>query len=146
MTQRYSLRRERGVTLIEVLVSIVVLSIGLLGVGALQTSGLRVGQGSFYRAQAAQFATDMADRMRANLGEARNYGLALADAAPTGTTVLDRDRADWLARIRTLPAGDGAIAVDLGNNMVTITVQWDDSRAGGAANETFTLVTRLWNF
>ncbi len=145
MSHRFFSRRQRGVSLIEVLVAMVVLSIGLLGVGALQTSGLRVGQSSFYRAQAAQFATDMADRMRANLGDARNYGLAITDPAPTGTTVLDRDRADWLTKLRTLPGGGGAIAVDLGTNTVTITVQWDDSRAGGAANETFTLVTRLWS-
>lgn len=145
MNRREYSKRQGGVTMIEVLVAIVVLSIGLLGVGALQTSGLRVGQGSFYRAQAAQFAVDMADRMRANLGDARNYGLALADAAPTGTSVLDRDRADWLTKLRTLPGGDGAIQVDLATNTVTITVQWDDSRAGGGTAETFTLVTRLWS-
>jgi type IV pilus assembly protein PilV len=135
----------RGFSLIEVLVAIAVLSIGLLGMGALQMSGLRVGQGSFYRAQAAQFAIDMADRMRANQGAARNYGLTMADGAPTGTSVLDRDRADWLAKLRNLPGGDGAIAIDLVNNLVTITVQWDDSRAGGTAAESFTLVTRVWN-
>jgi hypothetical protein len=59
--------------------------------------------------------------------------------------VRDRDRADWLARLATLPAGDGSIAVDLANNTVTIAVQWDDTRAGGAANANYTLVTRLWN-
>lgn len=135
----------RGFSLIEVLVAIAVLSIGLLGMGALQVSGLRVGQGSFYRAQAAQFAIDMADRMRANQGAARNYGLTMAASAPTGTSVLDRDRADWLAKLRNLPGGDGAIAIDLVNNLVTITVQWDDSRAGGTSAESFTLVTRVWN-
>lgn len=145
MSQRCFARREYGVSMIEVLVSIVVLSVGLLGVGAMQSSSLRVGQSSFYRAQAAQFATDMADRMRANLGDARNYAHSLGAAAPTGTTVRDRDRADWLAKLRTLPGGDGAIDVDPGDPMVSITVQWDDSRAGGVGNTTFTLVTRLWS-
>jgi type IV pilus assembly protein PilV len=137
---------EQGFSLIEVLVAIVVLSIGLLGLAALQLSGLRVGQSSFYRAQAAQFATDMADRMRANLAEARQYGLALADATPTGTSVRDRDRAEWRARLRTLPGGNGAIAIQQNVNnvdVVTITVRWDDSRGGGAAASDFVLVTNL---
>ena len=135
----------RGFSLIEVLVSIVVLSIGLLGLAALQVSGLRVGQSSFYRAQAAQFATDMADRLRANAGEARTCTLALTDATPTSpTTTCRRDLAEWRNRLRTLPGGNGAVEVDLAANMVTVTVQWDDSRGGGATDQTFELVTRLW--
>ena len=136
----------RGFSLIEVLVSIVVLSIGLLGLAALQVSGLRVGQSSFYRAQAAQFAADMADRMRANLGDARNYNLGLNDATPTGVSVRDRDRAEWRTRLRTLPGGNGAIAIDQDVNsmdVVTITVRWDDSRGGGTADASVVLVTTL---
>jgi type IV pilus assembly protein PilV len=140
-----SVRRQRGLSLLEVLVAIVILSLGLLGMAGLQAAGLRTSQGSFYRAQAAQYADDMAERMRANLGQARTYGLALADAAPTGTSVRDRDLADWLAKLRSLPGGDGSVAIDLASNLVTITVQWDDTRAGGPANANFTVVTRLWN-
>lgn len=140
-----SLRHQRGLSLLEVLVAIVILSLGLLGMAGLQAASLRTSLGSFYRAQAAQYADDMAERMRANLGEARNYGLALADAAPTGTSVRDRDLADWLAKLRSLPGGDGSVAVDLANNLVTIAVQWDDTRAGGPANANYTVVTRLWN-
>ena len=139
------LRRHRGLSLIEVLVAIVILSFGLLGMAGLQAASLRASQGSLYRAQAAQYANDIAERMRANLGQARAYGLALADAAPTGTSVRDRDLADWLAKLRSLPGGDGAVAIDLASNLVTITVQWDDTRAGGPANANYTVVTRLWN-
>jgi type IV pilus assembly protein PilV len=138
-------RRQRGLSLIEVLVAIVIISLGLLGMAGLQASGLRTSQSAFYRAQAAQFANDMAERMRANLGDARNYTLTMAATPPTGTTVMDRDRADWLARLAALPAGDGSIAVDLASNTVTIVVQWDDTRGGGAANANYTLTTRLWN-
>jgi type IV pilus assembly protein PilV len=145
-------RRQRGLSLLEVLVAIVILSLGLLGMAGLQAASLRTSQGSFYRAQAAQYADDMAERMRANLGEARGYGLALADTTATTnsiclatTQVCYRDRADWLARVQSLPGGDGSIAIDAVSNLVTITVQWDDSRAGGPANANYTLVTRLWN-
>lgn len=135
----------KGFSLIEVLVSIVVLSIGLLGLASLQVSGLRVGQSSFYRAQAAQLATDMADRLRANAGEARTCELALADATPTSlTTTCERDLAEWRNRLRGLPGGNGAVEVDLAASLVTVTVQWDDSRGGGTTDATFALVTRLW--
>lgn len=136
---------QHGLSMIEVLVAIVIISLGMLGMAGLQASGLRTSQSAFYRAQAAQFAIDMAEKMRGNLGDSRNYTLSLGASAPTGSTVRDRDRADWLARIATLPAGDGSIAVDTAANTVTIVVQWDDSRGGGATNANYTLVTRLWN-
>lgn len=136
---------QRGFSLIEVLVSVVVLSVGLLGLAALQVSGLRVGQSSFYRAQAAQLATDMADRLRANLGAARTCELGLADATPTSpTTTCQRDLAEWRSRLRALPGGTGGVDVDLAQNTVTIIVQWDDSRGGGTTSSNFSLVTRLW--
>lgn len=136
----------RGFSLIEVLVSIVILSIGLLSVASLQISGLRVGQSSFYRAQAAQLATDMADRLRANLGAARTCELALTDATPTSpTTTCQRDLTEWRNRLRALPGGNGSVEPDLAQNIVTITVQWDDSRGGGTTNSTFAMVTRLWS-
>jgi len=145
MSQFRSSVAMQGFSLIEVLVSVVVLSIGLLGLAALQVSGLRVGQSSFYRAQAAQFATDMADRLRANAGEARTCDLALTDATPTSpANTCERDLAEWRNRLRTLPGGNGAVEIDVAASLVTVTVQWDDSRGGGATDQTFELVTRLW--
>jgi type IV pilus assembly protein PilV len=135
--------RARGFSLIEVLVAVVVLSIGLLGLAALQVSGLRVGQSSFYRAQAAQLATDMADRLRANAGEARACELALTDT-PSGSTKCQRDLAEWRTRLLALPGGNGEVDVDPVTNLVTISVRWDDSRGGGDTNANFALVTRLW--
>ncbi len=136
---------QRGLSMIEVLVAIVIISLGLLGMAGLQASSLRGSQGAVYRALAVQFAADMAERMRGNLGDARNYGIAMGDPVPSGTTVVDRDRADWLARLATLPGGTGSIAIDDPNNLVSISVQWDDSRAGGSSTATYTLVTRVWN-
>ena len=139
-------RQQRGVTLIEVLVTIVVLSLGLLGMAGLQLSSMRLSQGSQMRSTAAQLATDMAERMRS--GDARNYALALTATRPGGTSQRERDQADWLARVAALPGGQGGIAIDAVNNTVTITVQWDDSRAAGVANATAShvLETRVWGF
>lgn len=55
-----------GFTLIEVLVSIVILSIGLLGLAGLQAKALRATHSSSFKSVAAQRANDVADRIRAN--------------------------------------------------------------------------------
>jgi type IV pilus assembly protein PilV len=123
-------RRQSGVSLVEVLVAIVVLSIGLLGLAGLQASGIRVGQSSIHRSQAAQLAYDMADRIRVNFAGRAAYNLAL-DAAPTGTTVASRDLQDWRQRLQMLPAGTGSVAIN--GSQATIIVQWDDAR--GAATQ-----------
>lgn len=58
--------RHAGFTLLEVLVAIVVLSLGLLGLAGLQAASLRNNQVALQRSIAAQQAQDMADRIRAN--------------------------------------------------------------------------------
>jgi len=59
-----------GFSLIEVLVSVFVFSIGLLGIAGMQLASLRMKGDSLYRAQAEMLAADMADRMRTNLNQA----------------------------------------------------------------------------
>lgn len=58
--------RTQGFSLIEVLVALFVLSIGLLGLAALQTTGLKLNHQSYERTQAVIQAYDIIDRMRAN--------------------------------------------------------------------------------
>jgi type IV pilus assembly protein PilV len=120
--------RQRGVSLVEVLVAVVVLSIGLLGLAGLQASGMRVGQSSIHRGQAAQLAYDMVDRLRVNIPNAASYNIALADAPPTTDTIPARDLRDWRRRLLSLPGGTGSVAV--AGKEVTIVVQWDDTRGG----------------
>ncbi len=62
--------RQRGMTLIEILVTVLVLAVGLLGMASLTVGSLKNNQGAFLRTQATILAYDMADRMRANSAEA----------------------------------------------------------------------------
>jgi len=117
---------QAGVSLIEVLVAVVLLSIGLLGLAGLQASGMRVGQSSIHRSQAAQLAQDIIERMRANVASAGAYDLALGDAAPACASVASCDLRDWRLRLQSLPAGAGAVTVS--GRHATVLVQWDDSR------------------
>lgn len=76
---------QKGFTLIEVLVALVVMSIGLLGLAALQLQGMKYNSDAYFRTQATTLAYDMIDRMRANATAARS-GLYAATAAPTSAT------------------------------------------------------------
>lgn len=126
---KFSRQRQRGMTLIEALIALLVLSIGLLGVAALQMTTLKYNHSAHIRSQASALAYDISDRMRANRAAAlaSAYDVAIG-AMPAGVTVAAVDLIAWKGLLAaTLPAGDGAIALGPDNVMV-ITVQWDDSR------------------
>lgn len=138
-----SLRDESGFTLLEILIAVVILSIGLLGLAGLQARSLQTNQSAMMRSQATVLAYDMIDRLRANraLARAGGYNQLLTDAPPAGGVIQGDDIIAWLADItRKLPAGDGAINVNA--DIVTVTVQWDDSR-GAAAAQQFVVESRL---
>src|SRR4030065_2717121 len=85
-TQTRDVRHSmRGFTLLEVLVAIVVMSIGLLGLAGLMASSLKNSHSAYQRTQATWLAYDALDRMRANrqVALAGGYHLALG-AAPGG--------------------------------------------------------------
>lgn len=63
---------EKGYTLIEVLVALLIVSLGLLGMAALQITALKQNQNAYVRSQAIISANDIMDRMRANTGAVTN--------------------------------------------------------------------------
>ncbi len=140
--------RQHGFTLVEVLVSLLVLSMGLIALAALQSHSMRSTHSAHLRTQASQYAYDILDRMRANREAARAgaYDLALTDATPVcGATapLVDCDRAQWRADLANLPDGTGAIAYDTATEQVTVVVQWNDERAGGTTTTSLTLQSQL---
>ena len=126
---------SRGVTLIEILVSVIILAFGLLGLAGLQSVGLRNNTSAIYRTQATYLAQDIVDRMRVNRDSAisGDYDQTMTAGKPTGSTLADTDVNAWLTNIeRELPAGDGSIACTTTTNVCVITVQWTDSSAAAA--------------
>jgi type IV pilus assembly protein PilV len=142
-------RTQRGMTLIEVLVTLILISVGLLGVAALQLTSLRSNKDAYVRSQASALAGDILDRMRANQYKAKEYVVAL-NGAGTGTAVSDVDA--WQRAIDAALPGDdairgGSIAVsgDLKTGQVaTITIQWGERGDfdSGVAAQTVKFVTR----
>ncbi len=60
------IKKQQGFTLVESMVSLVVLSVGMIGIAALYAQGLGAGRSALYRTQAVNLVADMADRIRAN--------------------------------------------------------------------------------
>lgn len=119
-----------GFTLMEVLVTVVILSIGLLGVAGLQFGSLRGNQSAFHSSIAAALAAEGADRIRANLPGVRDRDTGVArtaydlitsagadpgciDAGCTYAQLAEYDAFEWITKIESLlPAGQGTICRD----------------------------------
>lgn len=137
-------KHQRGVSLLEVLLTVVILSVGLLGSAMLQFNSVRLNNDAFLRSQATNLAYDMSDRIRANSAAAvsGSYDLAIDDDAPSSpSSIAANDIADWLNLLAAdLPAGDGSIARN--GNEFTVQVCWDESR-DGSADVCFDFVTGI---
>ncbi len=133
--------RARGFTLVEALVALLALSIGLLGIAGMQLTGMRANMSAAWRSQATYLSYDIIDRMRANRNHRLDYIIGTG-AASGGASVSALDLTAWKTNLAaTLPSGDGTVAVD--DNVVTVTVQWNDSRDPTALPVIFTMRTRI---
>jgi type IV pilus assembly protein PilV len=127
-------RAQRGISLIEMLIALLVLSFGLLGLAGLQALSLKNNQSAYLRSQATMVAYDVLDRIRARRSE-----LMVADfSAPFSDTGIDGWADDVAAR---LPGGKGTIACAGG--VCTVTVSWSDSGISGTSTKSINLVSEL---
>jgi type IV pilus assembly protein PilV len=153
-------KRIAGFSLIEVLIALVILSIGLLGIAAMVSESLKSKDSSYYRTQALDMASEIVDRMRANRAsalanayDATTWG-AVPGSAPsgyckgssavcTGTDMASSDVAEWQHEIGALlpafPSGtlaQGEIATSSVAEMtqVQVSIEWYDRRANQAVN------------
>ncbi|MFA5983503.1 MAG: type IV pilus modification protein PilV [Methylococcaceae bacterium] len=150
------MNQHSGFTLIEVLVTTIILAIGLLGMATLQLTTLKSNHSAYSRSQATLLAYDMADRMRANAISTANYlssfKAASAAACKTGddpctactTTaktctaveVAENDLYQWNKALTTaLAGGTGVISRTGAGTAISpyiyqVTLQWDDNRDG----------------
>ncbi|NNF51701.1 MAG: type IV pilus modification protein PilV [Gammaproteobacteria bacterium] len=134
---------QRGTTLIETMVALLVLSIGLLGIAAMQMSGLFNNRSGYERSQAVMLAEEILERIRVNPTGAAdgdyNTAVGTAETAPAGdclgaaanctpAELADEDVGLWKQRLNaTLAGGDGAVQVTVVGSVARsaqITVQW----------------------
>ena len=139
---------SRGVSLIEVLISVLVMGIGMLGIAAMQATALRNNQSALERSQAVVQSYTILDAMRANAAAARagEYNMAMTGTAPSGATLADTDRASWINALQGMGGIGGSAqgAINCNGAVCTVTVQWDDTRGSdGTDTQQFSTVTRI---
>jgi type IV pilus assembly protein PilV len=128
----------RGFSLIEVLVALIVMSVGMLGIAGLYVHGLQAGRTSLFRHHAVNLAGDVADRIRANPTAGIAYeAVAGADngcvGGTTDCTPAEMAASDidlWLQQAAdTLPDGDVAVTYDDSAvpSIYTVTVSWSEA-------------------
>ncbi|MCC6201800.1 MAG: type IV pilus modification protein PilV [Gammaproteobacteria bacterium] len=127
------------------MIAVLVLAIGLLGLSALQANGLRANGSAQQRSQAVALANDMMERLRADFRNAiaGAYNRDIGDELPDAGSIPSEEVINWVTTLQMLlPAADGAVVCDgIGN--CTVTVQWDDSRAGGSDATSFSFSSQI---
>jgi len=149
--------QSRGFSMIEVLITLVVLSIGLLGIAGLQVTGMQSNRSAYYRSQATIIAYDMIDRMRTNVdGVAANHYDDLDSSSPPSTpptcidtssgcsaaSLAENDLQEWVDdHLSLLPAGSGTVSRS--GNIFTVTVNWLENTDPGDPNKSVAISMQL---
>jgi len=168
-----SARHVRGLSLIEVLMAVLIFSVGLIGLSGLLITSLRSNQSGYQRTQVEFLAMSMADRMRANplavwsgAYNATGYPLTGTQACTTASACTPaklalRDQYLWSSQLTTfLPNPTASIACTNGvtpnaaqllvrapyaGNCV-MRINWNERNAGDSGHQDVTTRTYVWNF
>lgn len=133
-------RSQRGDTMIEVLVTLIIIAVGVLGTAALQVTTLKNLSSSHSASTAAILAEDFGERMRANPDAALNDAYVhsatttftdCSTADCTNVALAAYDIGTWWQQMATvLPVGSAEVTRNAGTNTFVLTVRWDDDRSG----------------
>ncbi len=115
-------QKQSGVGLIEILISVVLLSVGFLAAAKMQVEGMRNSQSAYYQSQAYFLAADIIDRMRANLKGVReghydvgnisatavSPGCDMSTSICTPAQIAQQDLYEWSSHVHVLDQYAGA--------------------------------------
>jgi type IV pilus assembly protein PilV len=148
-----SRHKVRGVSLIEVLVSILIAAVGLLALAGANVSSVRYTKMSQYRGTATQLANDIGERIRANKAGLASYALTTSFSAQasvptltsgelcnsyaiapcTAAAIANYDLKTWRILVRNqLPEGSAYIAVQAVQSAADVWLVWRDPSVGNA--------------
>lgn len=144
---RYAPAHASGFSLLEVLISLVIVAVGLLGVAGLMSNTLKSNDSAAMRTQATAQAYNIIDRMRANMigVNGGSYVVGMPPSAATGAlpstctgtacgpvALATYDIGQWEYELaKLLPQGRGSISITPvpTGATYTVTVRWNDTRA-----------------
>lgn len=152
-----NLSQQRGFTLIEVLVTLLILSIGLLGLAGMIGQSLKFNQGGYIRSQSTYLAYEILDAMRADVGNALSYAVAYDSvnhvcpvdingkprSIQPGDNLINATLGCWHQRVAAeLPGGTATVVNDPnGGNPIEyeITMRWYDRQGNTNVSQTWTV-------
>ena len=147
--------KQAGFSLIEVMVSVFLFAVGVLGMIALQSQSMGNSNSAMQRSLANILANDIVERMMANnsLATDGKYNRSLStgsDLSKTPDDLVTIDLVDWYSSLTTwLPGGKGAVQCD-SDGVCEITVQWegqlvdtDSADDQDAGIKTLSMVTQI---
>ena len=132
-----SLRFTAGFSLIEVLIALIIMSVGMLGIASLYVQSMQAGRTSLFRHNAVTLAGDVADRIRANRTAGATYanptgadnGCIAGGSDCSADQMAMHDILIWKQQAQdSLPNGDVLIVYNNGVTPPTYTIQvtWDE--------------------
>lgn len=170
------LSRQRGISLIEVMMAVLIFSIGLIGLAGLLVMATRSNHAAYLRTQVTFLAGSMADRMRANPSGVWSGSYNSDDYPVTGTTdcetasctpadVATRDQQIWSSQLTTLlPNATANIACAAADSLsyapssdqinrrppyggnCAMTISWNERGAGDKEHSDSATQTFAWEF
>lgn len=139
-------QQQQGSSLIEILIAVLVLSVGLLGIASMQLRAVKNNQSSLTYSIAVIQAQSMADtllisRSKALAGE---FNLALTAPVPTKTDFVSYSLRSWRASLQALLGDSAQGSVDCANRVCVVTVRWNDAQViQGAITQNIRVEMRL---
>lgn len=150
---------QRGISLIEVLVTVVILAFGLLGLAGLQMTGVRNNHTAYQRTQASSLTYEIMDRIRANPtgAGANNYLINVSSSLPaspsapskncydstcTPAELASADLSQWYVEVTDrLPGGAARIMLSatVPTNIYEVQVFWNSNKKDNLASTDYPL-------
>jgi type IV pilus assembly protein PilV len=159
-------RTQRGFSMLEILVTLFLITMWLLASAGVQSSSLQYSKAAQFRTQAVYLATELSERMQANTtaaitgryaisGTVAAAGTNCTTAACSSDGLAAFDIAEWSARVAaTLPSGTATVTPRAVANPITydIVINWSDRRTdrtysttGSAESFSYTAVRTVYN-
>jgi len=133
---------QQGLTIIEAMAALLVISIGLLGIAGLQLTAMQQNSSALHQSKAVWAGYAMADRIRANnirfadysgIDTNNTYTQDCMSTSCNHDQLVTADAAEWATTVSVLPGGRGQVTST--DDLLIVTVMWDDEGTGATGTD-----------
>ena len=155
--------RQAGIGLVEILIAVLLISVGFLAAAKMQVEGMRFSQNAYYQSQAYFMASEMIDRMRSNVEGVAQGHYTDKSTSPSAedpecgvlpclpAAIARQDLFDWSTSLHPFDVDSGFVAAlpgtasqpaggaieEVGNGVFAVIMNWNEVIGGQDAQQTF---------